>query len=188
MPSRRSRWNTSLRHDRLPCDWQRIRAVVKARAGGRCQAERHARGCNGNRHGRLLASSGSLGALLQAGDYQVRGPAVRGGQEPVTGSKGAGAADPLQEVLDELGRGQRHRDGEQRDPWPVCMIRHPAKSTPTGTVLFWISRCLQASGSRSGYQQRLSTCMQGDVDMWRSTSSLTAGGGANYVITTLMPF
>ncbi len=47
MPSRRSRWNTSRRHDRLPCDWQRIRAVVKARAGGRCQAERHARGCNG---------------------------------------------------------------------------------------------------------------------------------------------
>ena len=47
MPSKRSRWNTSHRHDRLPPDWQRIRAEVKARANGRCQAKHHAKGCNG---------------------------------------------------------------------------------------------------------------------------------------------
>ena len=47
MASKRSRWNTSHRHDRLPPDWQRIRAEVKARANGRCQAKHHAKGCNG---------------------------------------------------------------------------------------------------------------------------------------------
>ena len=47
MPTKRSRWQTSHRHDRLPHDWQRIRAEVKARANGRCQAKRHANGCNG---------------------------------------------------------------------------------------------------------------------------------------------
>jgi 5-methylcytosine-specific restriction endonuclease McrA len=47
MVARRSRWYTSRRRDRLPADWQRIRALVSERAGGRCQAKRHARGCNG---------------------------------------------------------------------------------------------------------------------------------------------
>lgn len=47
MPSRRSRWQTSHRRDRLPHDWQRIRAAVRARANGRCQAKQHANGCNG---------------------------------------------------------------------------------------------------------------------------------------------
>lgn len=47
MASKRSRWNTSHRHDRLPQDWQRIRAEVKARANGKCQAKQHAKGCNG---------------------------------------------------------------------------------------------------------------------------------------------
>lgn len=47
MASRRSRWDTSHRHDRLPEDWQLIRAEVKARANGRCQAKQHANGCNG---------------------------------------------------------------------------------------------------------------------------------------------
>lgn len=47
MPTKRSRWQTSRRHDRLPHDWQLIRAEVKARANGRCQATHHARGCNG---------------------------------------------------------------------------------------------------------------------------------------------
>ena len=47
MPTRRSRWQTSHRRDRLPHDWQRIRAAVRARAGSRCQAKRHVNGCNG---------------------------------------------------------------------------------------------------------------------------------------------
>ena len=47
MPTRRSRWQTSHRRDRLPHDWQRIRAAVRARANGRCQAKQHANGCNG---------------------------------------------------------------------------------------------------------------------------------------------
>ena len=47
MPTKRSRWNTSHRHDRLPPDWQRIRTEVKARANGKCQAKHHAKGCNG---------------------------------------------------------------------------------------------------------------------------------------------
>ena len=47
MPSSHCRWQTSRRRDRLPGDWQRIRAKVKAGAGGKCQAKRHAKGCNG---------------------------------------------------------------------------------------------------------------------------------------------
>lgn len=47
MPVRRSRWQTSHRHNRLPKDWQRIRAEVKARASGKCQAEHHVKGCDG---------------------------------------------------------------------------------------------------------------------------------------------
>ena len=47
MSVKRSRWQTSNRHDRLPKDWAAIRAQVKARANGKCQAEHHATGCDG---------------------------------------------------------------------------------------------------------------------------------------------
>jgi hypothetical protein len=42
-------WSTSTRRARLPktAQWDRIRAHVKARAGGHCQAATHAPGCNG---------------------------------------------------------------------------------------------------------------------------------------------
>lgn len=40
-------WSTSDRASRLPPDWQDIREQVRARAGGRCQAAYHARGCTG---------------------------------------------------------------------------------------------------------------------------------------------
>lgn len=40
-------WSTSDRKERLPDDWAKIRAAVKARAKGRCQANPHAPGCGG---------------------------------------------------------------------------------------------------------------------------------------------
>lgn len=40
-------WSTSDRKERLPADWNRIRAAVKTRAKGRCQAQPHATGCGG---------------------------------------------------------------------------------------------------------------------------------------------
>ena len=45
--SRRERWYTSDRRYRLPSDWGRRKAAVRARARGRCQAASHAPGCNG---------------------------------------------------------------------------------------------------------------------------------------------
>ena len=45
--SRRERWYTSDRRYRLPSDWGRRKAAVRARAHGRCQAASHAPGCNG---------------------------------------------------------------------------------------------------------------------------------------------
>ena len=43
----------------------------------------------------------------------------------------------------------------------------------------WVSQAIPAT---------LEYLYAGDVLMWRSTSGLTAGGGANYMIATLMPF
>ena len=40
-------WYTSDRRERLPKDWDTIRTQVKRRAGGRCEAKVHARGCDG---------------------------------------------------------------------------------------------------------------------------------------------
>lgn len=40
-------WVTSDRKERLPDDWPKIRAHVKARAKGRCEANPHAKRCNG---------------------------------------------------------------------------------------------------------------------------------------------
>lgn len=47
MPRNGMNWNTSDRRLRLPDDWAARRAAVKARAHGRCEAKRHAKGCNG---------------------------------------------------------------------------------------------------------------------------------------------
>lgn len=47
MPNRRTRWNTSDRSARLPSDWPAIRAKVRTRAHGRCQAKHHAPDCDG---------------------------------------------------------------------------------------------------------------------------------------------
>lgn len=40
-------WETSDRKERLPDNWPKIRAMVKARAKGKCEATVHARGCGG---------------------------------------------------------------------------------------------------------------------------------------------
>jgi len=40
-------WSTSDRKQRLPDDWPQIRAAVKARAKGKCQATNHALKCRG---------------------------------------------------------------------------------------------------------------------------------------------
>lgn len=40
-------WSTSDRKERLPDDWPKIRARVKARANGKCEATQHAKKCNG---------------------------------------------------------------------------------------------------------------------------------------------
>ena len=40
-------WATSDRASRLPPDWPKIKARVKARAAGRCQAATHAPHCDG---------------------------------------------------------------------------------------------------------------------------------------------
>lgn len=40
-------WSTSDRASRLPPNWQAIRAYVRDRAEGRCEAASHARGCDG---------------------------------------------------------------------------------------------------------------------------------------------
>lgn len=40
-------WYTSDRHARLPRDWARVRAAVRERAHGRCQAEIHSILCDG---------------------------------------------------------------------------------------------------------------------------------------------
>ncbi|QUW18881.1 hypothetical protein [Agrococcus sp. Marseille-Q4369] len=40
-------WDTSDRRSRLPEDWDDLRKQVKRRAGGRCEAKRHAPHCNG---------------------------------------------------------------------------------------------------------------------------------------------
>lgn len=40
-------WSTSDRRQRLPADWDTIRAHVKTRAQGRCQAEVHDPRCDG---------------------------------------------------------------------------------------------------------------------------------------------
>lgn len=40
-------WYTSDRRQRLPPDWPRVRAQVRERAHGLCQAKHHARGCDG---------------------------------------------------------------------------------------------------------------------------------------------
>lgn len=40
-------WATSDRRQRLPANWPTIRAEVQRLAGNRCEAEEHARGCNG---------------------------------------------------------------------------------------------------------------------------------------------
>lgn len=40
-------WSTSDRRQRLPDDWPKRVAQVKARAKGRCEATRHAHGCTG---------------------------------------------------------------------------------------------------------------------------------------------
>ena len=39
-------WSTSTRAKRLPPNWATIRRQVRARARGKCQAHRHAPGCN----------------------------------------------------------------------------------------------------------------------------------------------
>jgi hypothetical protein len=52
-------WSTSDRRARLPADWPAIRAKVKARAHGRCEAEHHAPGCLG---------TGNDADHIQAGD------------------------------------------------------------------------------------------------------------------------
>ena len=41
------RWADSSRRARLPPDWPKRVALTKARAGGRCEADTHAPGCNG---------------------------------------------------------------------------------------------------------------------------------------------
>ena len=41
------RWTSSNRRAELPPDWSRRRQAVKARAGGRCEAERHVPECDG---------------------------------------------------------------------------------------------------------------------------------------------
>ena len=38
-------WSTSDRKERLPANWDAIRARVKARAKGRCEAAQHVAGC-----------------------------------------------------------------------------------------------------------------------------------------------
>ena len=40
-------WNSSDRRFRLPDDWEQRRAMVKARAHGRCEARIHAKDCDG---------------------------------------------------------------------------------------------------------------------------------------------
>jgi 5-methylcytosine-specific restriction protein A len=40
-------WNSSDRRFRLPDDWESRRAMVKARAHGRCEARIHAKDCDG---------------------------------------------------------------------------------------------------------------------------------------------
>lgn len=40
-------WSTSDRRERLPRNWQSIRAKVKARAHGLCEADRHDPRCDG---------------------------------------------------------------------------------------------------------------------------------------------
>lgn len=40
-------WGSSDRRSRLPPDWQRRRAMVRDRAHGRCEAQEHAKGCDG---------------------------------------------------------------------------------------------------------------------------------------------
>ena len=40
-------WSTSDRKQRLPHDWPQVRAAVKARAKGKCQARTHAPKCRG---------------------------------------------------------------------------------------------------------------------------------------------
>lgn len=40
-------WSTSDRRERLPDNWPQIRARVKARAKGKCEATQHAKKCNG---------------------------------------------------------------------------------------------------------------------------------------------
>lgn len=39
-------WHTSDRRERLPANWAHLRALVRARAGGRCEAEVHVVGCD----------------------------------------------------------------------------------------------------------------------------------------------
>jgi 5-methylcytosine-specific restriction endonuclease McrA len=40
-------WATSDRRSRLPRNWQQIRATVRARAHGKCEAEKHDPRCDG---------------------------------------------------------------------------------------------------------------------------------------------
>jgi 5-methylcytosine-specific restriction protein A len=40
-------WATSTRRQRLPDDWPAIRAEVRNRAGGRCEAQHHVPECDG---------------------------------------------------------------------------------------------------------------------------------------------
>ena len=39
-------WSTSTRAKRLPPNWDTLRRQVRARARGKCQADRHAPGCD----------------------------------------------------------------------------------------------------------------------------------------------
>lgn len=43
-------WSTSDRRHRLPSDWPDLKARVKARARGRCEADRHDPRCDGTGH------------------------------------------------------------------------------------------------------------------------------------------
>ena len=43
-------WDTSTRRHRLPPNWQTIRAQVRARADGQCQATHHNPRCDGQGH------------------------------------------------------------------------------------------------------------------------------------------
>jgi 5-methylcytosine-specific restriction endonuclease McrA len=40
-------WSTSDRRERLPHNWPELKRKVKARAGGKCEADRHERSCDG---------------------------------------------------------------------------------------------------------------------------------------------